>query len=547
MDGIYGVLCRSPKFRSSFRGPSQVYNIMENSLQFIRKRFNLSDRIFRNIFTETLTSQWNVILPSLPKANMYFKKVKKELLKLNIVIVNSDKNLGLVLVDKKVLFLREVQALLKGPYELVISSNSTSYDSLMNLFQEFLRDISKFPESIRERIKSNVNLKLLKFPRFYGMPKIHKDPWSIRTIFAAHSWITTRLSSYLHSVYQDWLTLFKSQNRSHIVNSTKEFLQHWERFAPTENVTFRRNQETTIYCVTADVEELYTNLKHSLILEAIQYFGKYLALSSQELSYLLNLTQILFKYAYFNHDDRLYMQKDGIPMGTNAGPTLANLTLLYFGFFSSVQANYLFCRYIDDLFFAIRAEEPNAIRTWNNIASRLFPPRSGLSLKITGQGTRVSFLDVDVNTEKGTLSLYRKPMFSFNYVSARSKHPRHSLLSFVRNEYYRIMLICNNPCDYYINATEFRNKLLQLHYSIQDISIPAFSLSDRSFLLYREPQRSSSTTRNLWIPWPYEARGQLKPIMEVIKHRTSLHRKLDTRSLREAITLNLNILEECRP
>ncbi len=61
--------------------------------------------------------------------------------------------------------------------------------------------------------------------------------------------------------------------------------------------------------------------------------------------------------------------------------------------------------YIDDICFAIRAEKSKAISTWERIASKLFPSRFGLNLKLTGEGHKVSFLDVAIDTSKGILSL----------------------------------------------------------------------------------------------------------------------------------------------
>jgi hypothetical protein len=80
MEGIYGILCRSPKFRSSFRGSSQVFKIMEDSLFIIRQKANLLSISERktcyNIFNEFKTD----ISAGLPKANLYFRKVAKALL-----------------------------------------------------------------------------------------------------------------------------------------------------------------------------------------------------------------------------------------------------------------------------------------------------------------------------------------------------------------------------------------------------------------------------------------------------------------------------------
>ncbi len=51
------------------------------------------------------------------------------------------------------------------------------------------------------------------------------------------------------------------KERNHIVNSTKDFLQQWEKFAPT-------------------------NLKHNLVLEAVNYFGSYLNIDNAQIDLL---------------------------------------------------------------------------------------------------------------------------------------------------------------------------------------------------------------------------------------------------------------------
>jgi hypothetical protein len=154
-------------------------------------------------------------------------------------------------------------------------------------------------------------------------------------------------------------------------------------------------------------------------------------------------------------------------------------------------------------------------------------------------------LDVEINSITGRLSLYRKPMFSFNYVSATSKHPRHALIAWIRNEFHRILLICNNPCDYYLNARNFRSKLLNLHYGLNDCIIPPFSQSDRIHLLTKKPMKLYKSSLH-WITWPYEAKGYLSTFLELVKSRSIRYNDLDTGSFREAITLNSNLLEECR-
>jgi hypothetical protein len=374
------------------------------------------------------------------------------------------------------------------------------------------------------------------------MPKIHKNPWSIRPIFAAHSWITTRISAYLHESYFLWLKLLENNGNSHVCYSTSDFLRRFESVFPTnEDFSFSSSQD--IYFITADIEELYTNLKCTDILASIRFFGELLDIPNSQVNHLLSLTEILFSYSYFTHEDAVFQQINGIPMGTNAGPSLANLTLLRFGFFKCSQPNYFFTRYIDDILFAFRGTKSQALLTWNSLVSRLFSKFS-LQLKVTGSGHEVDFLDVHLNSRTGSIGLYRKPSFNFNYVHSKSKHPRHSLVSWVKNEFKRILTICNSPSEYYSAVNTFSRELLKLDYSQSLCKAPLFSLNERYLLLFGSKLKKKKIKQQ-WIPWPYELKGLLKPYLEKALLRSMEYKgNPETLKIAEATTLNSSILTE---
>ena len=111
----------------------------------------------------------------------------------------------------------------------------------------------------------------------------------------------------------------------------------------------------------------------------------YLTLQKGEILLLINHI-VKESYVYFNN--KIYRQNQGVPMGGNASPYLADLTLsvLEYKFFISrnVTPSYKIVRYVDD------------ILVFNSIECPLYEIYNGLDIERTNGSCSAHFLDLNI-------------------------------------------------------------------------------------------------------------------------------------------------------
>ena len=96
----------------------------------------------------------------------------------------------------------------------------------------------------------------------------------------------------------------------------------------------------------------------------------------------------------------------------------------------------------------------------------------------------VGFLDVKVKIEKDgslTTSLFSKPSATFQYLSAESNHPPHT----IKSQFIRICRICSSTTDYWKHATELIKFFTKRRYKPANLNKLAIEISrmDRNDLL----------------------------------------------------------------
>lgn len=140
-----------------------------------------------------------------------------------------------------------------------------------------------------------------------------------------------------------------------MVNSTSDFLRATRRWLHQRGVRIG-HPTSGIYATTMDFTDLYMKLDRDFIISQVERLGRHC--QDPLLPALVHAIRVLFNFSHFSWHGRLYRQEVDIPMGTNCGPTLANVTML--GPFIPDSSNptyvqhsttqYLMLRYIDDVF-----------------------------------------------------------------------------------------------------------------------------------------------------------------------------------------------------
>jgi hypothetical protein len=360
----------------------------------------------------------------------------------HIKIVNSDKNLGITALDT----IHYHHIVMKHLSNLEIYSKITeNAPSLIKyakkLYALFLYSIRVYKDSLTVQ-----QFKFLeypwnhKIPSFHCLPKLHKNgPLSGRPIIGAVSWITTAPSILL-----DDLLLQKSAP-THILKNSHQLKQQLDTLPPFDTSEFT--------LVTLDVSSLYTNI------------------DIKTLDTLLNspLEKALLSFVcsnnYFEYNQEIYKQKNGLAMGTNSAVNLANLYLekLLDPLLLNHHAIKLYSRFIDDIFMIVKNDQ-SIIADIYSKANQQIP---NIKLTIEQDFSKINFLDITIQkTSNGFITyIYQKELNRFLYLPAHSCHPQHVLDGFIKSELKRYSLLCTLPLHFQIIKLQFKTHLLKRGYT----------------------------------------------------------------------------------
>ena len=277
---------------------------------------------------------------------------------------------------------------------------------LINLKKEKLITSSMF-DRLRLRPKGS------KAPRFYGLPKVHKEDYPLRPIVSAISSPTYNLSKFV------------SKMISPLVGKTDSFVKNSRDFA---ELVKKEKLESDEIMVSFDVKSLFTNVPVTKALDIIhqkleqdQTLDERTPLSPSQLIVLL---KICLTTTYFLYADKYYEQQEGTAMGSPVSPLVANLFMEYLekiAIDTSLNPVRLWKRYIDDIFCILHKS------TVDSFLDHLNSLSTSIKFTLEKENNNVlPFLDVlVVHDEQGRLitKVYRKNTHTNRYLSFKSNNP----------------------------------------------------------------------------------------------------------------------------
>ncbi|KAJ8020006.1 hypothetical protein HOLleu_41826 [Holothuria leucospilota] len=221
---------------------------------------------------------------------------------------------------------------------------------------------------------------------------------------------------------------------------------HFLNFIPDEI------PEDSLLC-TFDVVSLYSNIPHSLGIEAITYWiEKYPGVLPHRIpeDFIIDSICLILNNNYFQFGNLNFKQINGTAMGTKMAPTYATLTLAFLEnklyneielkFDSTVKEVFVksWKRYLDDCFII-----------WNNAWGNINVLFNILQIKFTMHcsETELPFLDILVIKSKSKLltDIYYKATDTKQYLHFKSSHPRTCKLNIPYNLARRICTIVKTP------------------------------------------------------------------------------------------------------
>jgi hypothetical protein len=339
-----------------------------------------------------------------------------------------------------------------------------------------------------------------RLPIFYGLPKVHKTPMSLRPVVSSTNSLLAVFSIWLDYKTKELLPLVKSY-----LKNSFTLIQTLQNCKIPENALI----------FTADAKSMYTNIDTATGITAIRdflHFNESFLPSNFPIDLFLNILEIVMKNNIFNFADTYWLQLCGTAMGTPVACAYATLTFGHYEntvLLPSFDANLFFYhRYIDNV-FGIWLPTPNNDHTWKLFKEQL-NSWGKLTWSVEEPSKQANFLDLTINLVQDSLtfSTFQKPLNLYLYIPPLSAHPSTCLKGLIKGELYRYWT--QNEARNFENLTmKFIERLHARGHTIDNLT-PIFlqaaaSLTNQLSKLHRS--KSNNEDNNLFIHWQFHPKG----------------------------------------
>jgi len=293
--------------------------------------------------------------------------VRKFLLDNRYIITGTDKNLGIA-VSERSWILQKSQDILNNvnDYKLIeyheavqiLDQKCTQMREVASIAEAHIDDLEG---SVSDFLRSKLTLRgeSHHIPKFYGIPKIHKEPVKMRPIIPCHSAIMNPAAKYVSKKLKPLI-----ERAATVIHGTKDLA------IKLSNLVI--NPRRKWYIVTGDVVAFYPNIPLMRCIDLIQTMYQDFLLENAgsadavnpavahlfELCIKVGNTKLLTQF-----QGRIYEQLNGLAMGVADSPDLANLYGYYFEKLADVLNHpdiFFYGRYIDDCLAIVYAESETA-------------------------------------------------------------------------------------------------------------------------------------------------------------------------------------------
>jgi hypothetical protein len=303
---------------------------------------------------------------SLPNLTPIQTRVLQQLKNNNHIIIKpSDKNLGPTVLDttsyvhqvfEEHLLTSDYRQLTKAEVQKIMDQLKSSLKNAIESNKSFLSEsgFTYFKQSL------NSNFRL---PIFYGLPKVHKNPFSLRPVVSTTNSLLAVFSTWLDYKMKELLPYVQSFTKKSI--SVIQDIKHLQ--IPDNALLF-----------SADAVSMYTNIDTQQALNSIQDFIRDNAENIPEnfpTALFLQILETVMTKNIFSFANTFWLQLTGTAMGTPAACSYATIS---YGQHENSQVLPKFChsllynkRYIDDIFGIWLPSNTDEDASWINFKNEL--------------------------------------------------------------------------------------------------------------------------------------------------------------------------------
>ena len=312
----------------------------------------------------------------------------------------------------------------------------------------------------------------------YGNVKTHKENNPLRPIISQIPTPTYNLAKSLNNIISPYLP------QEFTLKSTNDFID-----------LLHSNQCNGIIA-SLDVESLFTNVPIDPTIQIIiehSYNHPTIPPPKIPSEILRQLLELCTKEAPFRcPEGKLYLQIEGVAMGSPLGPTFANF---YMGdlekrvFEDPEQKPVIYARYVDDIFVQIESEAKLIA------LKQLFQSNSALNFTYElNVNNKLPFLDILVDTNNNTFhtTVYHKPTDHGKCLNANSECVSKYKNSVITNYLNRAYKVSSSWPDFHNEVMHIKQKLVNNNYSnnVVDAQIKIFLQKKLSTSVNQEEKRT---------------------------------------------------------
>jgi len=353
----------------------------------------------------------------------------------NILIRATKKNLGPAILNKSTyiqqvfnehLLTKDYQHLSEEAAKLLINNTKEALKAIIN------NNLQILPQPERTFFQRSFHLHH-RIPIFYGLPKVHKEPFQLRPVVSS-------IGSFL-SIFSTWLD-YKMKSllpfvKTHLKNSTTVIQETKRLTLPKEAKLF-----------SADATSMYTNIGTDISIASIEAS---IQDNIQNIPHdfptelFLKILELVMKNNVFTFGGSYWLQLLGIAMGTPAACAYA--TIAYGQHENSVILqkygdNLLYFKYYIDDIFGIWLPPPTQKQaTWESFKQDL-SNWGTLSWVIENPSLETNFLDLNIRIidSKIDSTTFQKPLNLYLYLPPNSAHPPSCFKGLITGELKRFWL-----------------------------------------------------------------------------------------------------------
>ena len=348
------------------------------------------------------------------------------------VILTADKGVSMVVMDTED-YIRKSEELLNQPtYKLLSSDPTTKHKNRLISILKSIKAEGGIDNTTYKRLYPTG----AGSPKYYGMPKIHKQGVPLRPIISSRGSATYESAKELAKMLKPLVG-----KSPHHVQNNPDFLDSIKgiKIKPEECI------------MSYDVSALFTSIPIEPAIKIIEQQLKedkdLHSRTNMKIHHIISLLRFCLNNSYFSFQGRFYQQTEGAAMGSPISPVVANLfmeDLEVQAIRTSPTPPSLWKRFVDDTFTIIKKEDRNSfLQHLNSIHHNI----TFTCEEVRDDGS-MPFLDILVTPkEDGSLStsVFRKSTHTDLYLQWDSQHTILSKYSVAGTLYYRAKTVCSDP------------------------------------------------------------------------------------------------------